>query len=146
MNAEPFIPYVIAAGSVITAAAGDAISVDPGTVMGGGGLTMGGILLHALWRYLKRQEKLQDLQEELSKAQLKTLDEERRHRESERSHWRMVDDRLQRQGETLRDIDAALRPPTGPHTPVHGIDLRETEPGAPESPGAYGPRVPRRTR
>lgn len=141
MNAEPIIGSLLAAGLAVVSMA-EPISVDPGTVMGGGGLTMGGFLLSVVWRYLKRQEKLQDLQEKLMEKRLDAIDAESRHRESERSHWRLVEGRLDRHGEVLRDIHDALRPPTGPHTPVHGIDIRE--PGEPEPLGGAGYRPPAR--
>ncbi len=98
------------------------ISVDPSTVMGGGGLTMGGILIHAIWRYLKRSEKIQELNEELVKEQLNAIREEKTHRAAERSHWNMVENRLENQTKALDRLD------TGRYTPVGGIPL---EPGVP---------------
>lgn len=137
MNAEPIIGTLLAAGVAVVSMA-EPISVDPGTVMGGGGLTMGGFLLSVLWRYMKRQEKIQDGQEKLIEARLKSIEAEASHRESERSHWRMMEHRLERHGEVLRDIHDALRPPTGPHTPVQGIDIHE--PGELEPLGGAGYR------
>lgn len=143
MNAEPIVPYAVAAVTFVGALVGEGtVNLDPSTIMGGGGLTMGGVLLHAVWRYLKRQEKLQDLNEDLVKEQLKALQAENAHREAERSHWRIVEHRLDRHGDTLKEIHTELRPPTGPHTPVHGIDIRE--PGEPEPLGGAGYRPPAR--
>lgn len=97
------------------------VNIDPNTVIGGGGLTMGGFLLHAIWKYLHRHEKLQDIQEKVATAQLASILEEREHRAAERSHWNMVENRLENHTRALERLDS------GRYTPVEGIPI---EPGA----------------
>ena len=112
----------VAVFAFLTPLIAENISVDPATVMGGGGLTMGGILIHAVWRYLKRSDALQELQQKVAEATLRSLDAETGHREAERSHWRMVENKLLNQEKALERLDS------GRFTPVSGIPL---EPGVP---------------
>jgi hypothetical protein len=111
-------------GTVAGTLLAENVSVDPATVMGGGGLTMGGFLLHAIWKYLNRHEKLQEIQEKVATAQLASILEERDHRAAERSHWNMVEHRLDSHTRMLERMDS------GRYTPVEGIPLIR-EPGVP---------------
>ena len=103
---------LVTAVSVVGALIAENIDVDSATVMGGGGLTMGGFLLHAIWRYLNRHEKLQSLQEKVAEAQLASILEETAHRTAERSHWHTILSKLDAQNKAIERMDS------GRYTPI----------------------------
>jgi hypothetical protein len=139
----------IAYGSLVSTGAlvADTIQVDPTTIIGGGGVGVLGWLASTVWRYMKGQEELQKASMKLIEAKMMDLSENREHRQSERSHWNMVETHQVLADTKLGNIHDELRaqrPVTGPHTPVQPATDAPTRRPKPEDdsgplPEAAGP-------
>ena len=144
---------LVSTGALLAA---DTVQVDPTTIISGGGVGMLGWLAATVWRYMKGQEELQKASMELIKAKMDDLKENRVHRQTERSHWNMVESHQQLEHAKLDDIHGELRsqrPITDRHTPVEGIPITRERPEddsgpfpEPPAPGLYhqAPKPPKR--
>ena len=114
------------------------VEVDPQTIIGGGGVGLLGWLAATVWRFMKRQDELQDLQKKYFESEIKTTNEASQHRELERLHWARIEHNHDNQQSQLRNIRDELRErlPSGPHTPVQGVPL--SPPGSPTKPWGSG--------
>lgn len=120
-------------GSLVSTGAlvAETVQVDPTTIIGGGGVGVLGWLASTVWRYMKGQEELQKASMKLIEAKMADLAENREHRQSERSHWHMVETHQVLEDTKLGDIHGELRaqrPITDRYTPVEGIPLNTDAP------------------